>query len=286
MAATTSTVDAPERSFTSGLVEVRSGNGGRTIGGYGAVFNTLSRHLGFGFERVDPGFFNESRAAGWPGVVARWNHDSFHLLGSVHGATLRLAVDSRGLDYSCDLPECRNDLLELISRRDVNASSFAFTNAQDDWDYRDQHPVRTLLRGNLIDVAPVDVPAYPTGTSAALRSLARHVGAPIEAVLQRAERGELRGFFTRTDRPSQRRRPMTAAQAKMYMAGRRWPDEHRRDHTPPRRLTGRQARLYVMTRRPYDPIVPRTQHVSLPARSTRDPRQAKLLLHARIAGGW
>ena len=40
MAATTSTVDAPERSFTSGLVEIRSGNGGRTIGGYGAVFNT------------------------------------------------------------------------------------------------------------------------------------------------------------------------------------------------------------------------------------------------------
>ena len=148
-------------------------------------------------------------------------------------------------------------------------------------------PGANPLRGNLIDVAPVDVPAYPTGTSAALRSLARHVGAPIEAVLQRAERGELRGFFTRTDRPSQRRRPMTAAQAKMYMAGRRWPDEHRRDHNPPRRLTGRQARLYVMTRRPYDPIVPRTRRASLPARSTRDPRQAKLLLHARrIAGGW
>ena len=97
-------VDSLERCYTSGLVEVRSGGNGRQIGGYAAVFDHLSKPLPFGFERVGAHFFDESRRAGFPDVVARWNHDSFHLLGAVNSGTLRLAVDGRGLDYSVDLP--------------------------------------------------------------------------------------------------------------------------------------------------------------------------------------
>lgn len=295
-----------ERIFTNARVEIRSAAGSRTIGGLAAVFNQRSHDLGFGYEQVHPQFFNESAAAGYPGVVCRWNHDSFHLLGSVTGRTLRLSVTPQGLDYSVDLPEHRNDLLELVARQDVSQSSFAFTQAKDDWDYRDARPVRTLLSGRLIDVAPVDVAAYPTGTSAALRSLARWAEAPISDVLERAERNELRGFFTRTDRPSVGRRPMSGAVAKAYIMGRRWPDDSRYREPQQRRpmsgalaktiimgkrwpeleqrppMSGRAARLYLMTRRPFDPIVPRRS-----AWTTRDPRRAKLLLHAhRIAGGW
>ncbi len=73
--------DSPERCYTSGLVEIRSGSNGRTIGGYAAVFGQLSKPMPFGFELVDTHFFDESRQAGFSDVVARWNHDSFPLAG-------------------------------------------------------------------------------------------------------------------------------------------------------------------------------------------------------------
>ena len=47
----------------------------RTIGGYAAKFNTFSENLGGFTERIAPSFFNKSRGDGWPGVLARYNHD-------------------------------------------------------------------------------------------------------------------------------------------------------------------------------------------------------------------
>lgn len=201
-----------ERMFTPGGAEVRSSGGsGRRIGGYAAVFGARSRRLPFGHEVVDPAFFNASRNANWPGaagggVVARWDHDSARLLGSTSAGTLTLSVDSRGLDYSVDLPECRADLYELVGRRDVAQASFTFADAQDDWSYADGQPLRRLLSGQLLDVAPVgaEVAAYPAA-SCGLRSLARYVGADVAEVEMRARNGELRRFFERSDRPSARR---------------------------------------------------------------------------------
>jgi uncharacterized protein len=228
-AAANDSAGALERMFTEGGVEVRSGGTGRrmTVGGYAAVFNQLSRRMEFGYEQVAPSFFEESRRAGYPGVVARWNHDSFHLLGATSSGTLRLSVDATGLDYSVDLPECRSDLFELIQRRDVSNSSFAFMVAPggDDWEYRSGSPVRTLLSGKLLDVAPVagETAAYPNAT-VALRSLARHVGAPVAEVSELAERGELRKLFTRTDIDGGAPvKTMTAAEAMERLEARRRP---------------------------------------------------------------
>ncbi|MFJ2200836.1 hypothetical protein [Streptomyces violaceusniger] len=53
----------------------------------------------------------------------------------------------------------------------------------------------------LVDVAPVNVPAYPD-TTAGLRSLARAMDAPYDDVRDLAERDELRKLFVRTDRPA------------------------------------------------------------------------------------
>jgi HK97 family phage prohead protease len=224
-------VGALERSYTPGFVEVRSGGTGLRIGGKASVFNTRSRRLPFGFEIVDPHFFDESRSAGWPNVVARWNHSPFHLLGSVAAGTLELTIDSRGLDYVCDLPECRSDLYELTSRGDVSAASFAFAyGAVDSWSYVDGSPLRTLLSGRLLDVAPVgggEIPAYATATTAALRSLARHMDAPFEDVKALAEKDELRSLFVRTDRPSPTRSDdadrWDPAAARLYLLNRRFP---------------------------------------------------------------
>ncbi|AEM87082.1 HK97 family phage prohead protease [Streptomyces violaceusniger] len=188
---------ASERRFTRGLVEVRAAGETRTIGGYAAKFNALSRNLGGFVERIDPGFFAKSEGDGWPEAMARYNHDDNMLLGTTEGGTLRLAVDSTGLDYSVDVPQARGDVYELVQRGDVRRSSFAFYTFEDDWGMTEQgFAVRTLLSGQLVDVAPVNTPAY-LDTSTGLRSLAEQVGAELEEVRAAAAEDDLTKFLAK-----------------------------------------------------------------------------------------
>jgi uncharacterized protein len=189
-----------ERRFTLLPVEARSRDGRRSIGGYAAVFNRLSQNLGGFVERYDPTFFNKSRGDGWPDVICRYNHDDAFLLGSTNGRTLRLTVDSTGLDYEVDPPQARSDVLELTERGDISKSSCAFRvfPGGDDWGMSEQgYPLRTLLSGQLVDTAPVTQPAY-LDTTAGLRSLAQKFGADLEEVRSWAEENELRRFFVKT----------------------------------------------------------------------------------------
>lgn len=182
------------------LIEVRgSGAQSRSIGGYAAVFGKPSENLGGFYERVHPQAFNKSQADGFPGVVCRWNHRDEFLLGTTRSDTLQLKVDNLGLDYQVDLPECRNDILEMTARGDLAHSSFAFQTYSEDWLKGDSgYPMRMLLSCRLIDVAPVTSPAYPDAT-VGLRSFARFVDAPYEDVVDRAKKDELRSFWQRTD---------------------------------------------------------------------------------------
>jgi HK97 family phage prohead protease len=187
-----------ERRFTRGLVEVRAAGDSRTIGGYAAKFNTLSRNLGGFVERIDPGFFAKSEGDGWPRAMARYNHDNMALLGTSRAGTLRLQTDGTGLDYSVDVPLSRGDVYELVQRGDITESSFAFFTFEDDWAMTDDgFPVRTLLSGQLVDVAPVNDPAY-LDTSTGLRSLAEKAGAELAEVRAAAEAGELKRFLAPT----------------------------------------------------------------------------------------
>ncbi|MFF2405733.1 HK97 family phage prohead protease [Streptomyces sp. NPDC058092] len=188
-----------ERRFTRGLVQVRAadGNTGRQIGGYAAKFNKLSQNLGGFVERIDAGFFAKSEGDGWPDVLARYNHDDNRLLGTSEAGTLRLAVDGTGLDYTVDVPASREDVMELVQRGDVRRSSFAFRTFSDDWSQtEDGFPLRTLLSGALVDVAPVNSPAY-MDTSTGLRSLADKAGAELEEVRAAADAGDLSRFLGR-----------------------------------------------------------------------------------------
>lgn len=191
-----------ERRYTPVPVQVRADGNKQKIGGYAAVFGKLSRNLGGFVERIEPSFFNTSRTAGWPDVIARYNHDDNMLLGSTGGNTLRLLVDDTGLMYEVDPPQSRADIVELVDRGDVRKSSFAFrldVNG-DEWTTTDQgFPMRKLVSGQLVDVAPVNIPAYPD-TTAGLRSLAVHMHADLDEVRKLAEADELRKFFVRTDR--------------------------------------------------------------------------------------
>lgn len=198
-----------ERRFTSVPVEIRAGSDNKmVIGGYAAKFDRHSQNLGGFVERIAPGAFNKSRGNGWPGVIARYNHDDNMVLGTIGGNTLRLSVDDVGLVYDVDLPKARADVFELVQRGDVRQSSFAFVADKDgdDWTTSDQgFPLRTLLGVRLYDVAPVNKPAYEDtsvgtrGIEGAIESLARKFSADPSEVRSLSAAGDLMKFFKRTD---------------------------------------------------------------------------------------
>jgi HK97 family phage prohead protease len=168
--------ETKEVRFTAVTVEARAEAEKRTIGGYAAKFNRLSQNLGGFVERIAPGFFNSSRADGWPDVFARDNHDD--VLASAAAGTLRLSIDDTGLVYDADLEA------DVVSQRvwlqvkagNYRGSSFAFAATEEDWGVTEQgFPMRTLVSGLLYDVSPVVTPAY-RDTSAAARSIDSALG--------------------------------------------------------------------------------------------------------------
>jgi HK97 family phage prohead protease len=190
-----------ERRFTSVPVEIRASKADRrTIGGYAAKFSpVVSQNLGGFKEQIRSGFFNYSASQGWPGVMARHNHDDNMLLGTTGAGTLRLSIDNIGLLYDVDTPATRADVYELVERGDVRQSSYAFIADEDDWAADDTgFPLRTLVTGRLIDVASVNSPAT-IETTVGLRSLAQKFDAPLEEVRKLADANELIRFFKRTD---------------------------------------------------------------------------------------
>lgn len=209
------------------IVEVRSGKDSRTIGGYAATFNNPSQNLGGYIERVMPSFFNKSRADGWSGVVCRYNHNDLYLLGATRNNTLQCSIDETGLAYQVDLPESRNDVLEWVQRGDIGHSSFSFLCYDQEWDLSEQgYPMRSLVSGKLIDVAPVPVPAY-RDTTVAMRSLAAAKQAPLEDVVGLARNDELKKLFIRTDRNGKTEstsKPLFGPAEKMRQRGKRCAD--------------------------------------------------------------
>lgn len=222
-----SAIDDAERRYTPGVVEARAAADGQRIGGYAIVFNKLSRNLGGFVERSVPSVVNQSKSLGWPNVVCRYNHDSNMVLGTTGGGTLNLQPDGTGLDYDVLPPQARADILELVTRRDIRFSSYAFRvpAGGDEWGVTDQnYPMRTLHEVQLIDVAPVLDPAYPDAT-AGLRSLAAAMDAPFDDVSALAAEDELRKFFVRTDNRGPAPKPkITGAMAMMKLMEKRFPD--------------------------------------------------------------
>jgi uncharacterized protein len=232
-------------------VELRSGSAGRTIGGYGVTFGTKSSAIGGAYlEVVEPRAFAKSESDGWPGVVCRYQHKDELLLGTVSAGTLRLSRDATGIDYSVDVPECRNDVLEMVQRQDITSSSFAFQAYDSDFEFDGGDlPVRHLTSCRLIDMAPVTIPAYPSAT-VGLRSLALQFGEDPDAVFELAKDKRLKELFVRTD----------------SIGGRNYTSV--REAT----ISGRQALLQVMA------MQPNTQRpIGLtPAQADRELRQMAL----------
>lgn len=150
-------------------VESRSELRGNKLGGYASVFNQTADLGIFGQERMAPGAFDVALKES--DVRALMNHDPNFVLGRQSSGTLRLSVDSEGLEYEVDLPDTTyaRDLRELVERGDIDGASFGFVPGEHTWD--NAHAVRTHLSvAKLVDVSPVTFPAY-AGASTEARSI-------------------------------------------------------------------------------------------------------------------
>ena len=160
----------PETRTIDFILERRGDENSRTIGGYAAVFDKLSRNLGWFREKIDKNAFDE---ADMSDVVAVLNHDFNILFARSSSGTLDLKVDKKGLVYEFEVPDTAagNDLLKLIDRKDISKSSFSFIVSEDKWEEDDEYgEIRTILKlKRVIDVSPVTFAAY-TDTTVAKRS--------------------------------------------------------------------------------------------------------------------
>ena len=144
----------------------------RLVSGYAVVFDTWSNDLGF-YEKILKGAITEDTIKR-SDVICKLNHDDQKVLArSKYGeGSLILEVDDKGLKYTFEAPRTQygDELLELLRRKDIQGSSFAFTIEEDEFSYqwpfdKDADPVlcREVIKvDKLFDVSPVFTPAYET----------------------------------------------------------------------------------------------------------------------------
>ena len=160
-------------------MEFRAEGDAVKVGGYAAVFNSLSEDLGGVREVIRRGAFTHTIAQG-ADVRFLINHDGMPLARTKSG-TLRLAEDDRGLRIDATLDPTDPDVQRLIPkmrRGDVSQMSFGFRTMKDAWRQEGADQIRELHAVDLFDVSAVTYPAYQA-TDVALRSLAASRGLAI-----------------------------------------------------------------------------------------------------------
>jgi HK97 family phage prohead protease len=169
------------RALAHSALEFRAdGNTGK-LGGYAAVFDQTTDLGFFGKERLSRSAFDAVLKLKDTDVRSLWNHNPQYLLGRQSTGTLRLSVDSTGLEYEVDLPDTQyaRDVRALAERGDLDGASFSFIPGEWEWDDRTETRTHTSV-ATLVDVAPVTFPAY-SGASTEARSL------DSAAILQRSQ---------------------------------------------------------------------------------------------------
>jgi HK97 family phage prohead protease len=178
-------------------LEFRAEGDSVKVGGYAAVFNSMSQDLGGFREVIRRGAFTHTIAGG-ADVRFLINHDGMPLARTKSG-TLRLAEDERGLRIDATLDPTDPDVQRLIpkmKRGDLSQMSFGFRTLKDAWRQEGADQIRELHAVDLFDVSAVTYPAYQS-TEVALRSLAavrsaQPVADPLAAHWARLEIEQLR----------------------------------------------------------------------------------------------
>lgn len=96
-------------------------------------------------------------------MFVQHNHGGVPLARTGAG-TLRFEEKESGLGFACDLPDCRQDVIEALERGDFDGSvSVGFIVAEDGdtWQHRRSGPsVRTVRAARLVELSLVTAGAY------------------------------------------------------------------------------------------------------------------------------
>lgn len=142
----------------------------RTVEGYAATYNSWA-DMGWIKETIERGAFTGALIGS--DVRAFFNHDRNQILARERSNTLTVWEDEKGLKFRFDIPESRNDILEMIERKDVDECSFAFRVKKERyvWTEGDNVPDERYIEEieELRDISLVTFPAY-NDTSVSLRS--------------------------------------------------------------------------------------------------------------------
>lgn len=141
------------------LTEVRALEDEKMIvEGYAVVFENET-DLGYFKEIIDRNAFN---GCDMSDVCMKYNHsDELLIMARTRNNSLQLFIDETGLKVRAELIDTtqNRDLYKMIQAQLLTKMSFAFTVAEEDWDY--ETDTRRILRiDKLYDVSVVDVPAY------------------------------------------------------------------------------------------------------------------------------
>lgn len=152
--------DIEVRTYQSGL---RSSDpeGGRTVTGHAALFNSETHLGGKVYERIAPGAFKKALTRS--DVRLLKNHDPNLILGRT-GRNLTVSEDERGMPIQCDFPDTTigRDSLTEVREGLIDQMSFAFTIGDEIKEERtDGTTLFTITEvREIYDVSIVTYPAY------------------------------------------------------------------------------------------------------------------------------
>ncbi|MBO0475392.1 HK97 family phage prohead protease [Enterococcus ureasiticus] len=137
-----------------------SENNVQIVSGYAAIFNSPTELWEGLNEVISPGAFSKTLSSS--DVRCLFDHDWGKVLGRTKSGTLRLEEDERGLRFEVELPNTTvaKDLIESMTRGDINQCSFGFIPTEETWDYNADPVLRTVNEVDLFEVSIVSLPAY------------------------------------------------------------------------------------------------------------------------------
>lgn len=126
--------------------------------GYAVVFDSPATHYGY-TEIIDRNAFD---GADMKDICMKYNHlDSYPIMCRTRGGSLQFEVDDYGMKVRADLPDTSSnrDIYELVKSGVLDKMSFAFTVAEEEYDY--DTDTRKITRfDKIFDVSVVDTPFY------------------------------------------------------------------------------------------------------------------------------
>lgn len=157
-------------------MEVQADTEKRTIVGRAASFGVVSKPIkdspnGTAYKEViAKGAFKRSIESG-KDIFAFKEHDAKMVLGRTSANTLKVEEREDGLYVEISVPNTTfgNDLLESVSRKDINGFSFGFKPIKSRTYTRSDEKIVERMDVELVEVSPTARPAY-TGTEMNLRS--------------------------------------------------------------------------------------------------------------------